>query len=323
MTVLVTGGAGYIGSHMILALLDDGEDVVTIDDFSTGRRDAVPLDVTCIEGNLGDSALLAEVFRNHDIEDVLHFAGSTSVPDSVLDPIQYYRNNTMNSLNLLAAMLEARCTRIVFSSTAAVYQPDSKTVVAETDPVSPASPYGASKLMTERILSDLIDTGGLRAGVLRYFNVAGADPAGRAGQSTPNAAHLIKVACEAALGRREKVKIFGTDWRTRDGTGVRDYIHVSDLVAAHMLVLRHLREGGTPLTLNCGYGRGFSVREVLNAVERQSGTKINVIETGRRPGDIGELIAQSDLLREQLDWQPKYEDIDTIVKHALAWERRS
>lgn len=322
MSVLVTGGGGFIGSHMIWALLDQGEDVVVIDNLVTGNRDAIPDETTFIEGSLADTGLLRDLFDQHDISDVLHFAGSTSVPESVADPLAYYRNNTANSLNLLEAMTCAGVGRIVFSSTAAVYQPGGRAAVSETDPIDPASPYGASKLMSERMISDVVAAGQLRAGVLRYFNVAGADPAGRTGQSTPNAAHLIKVACEAVTGQRDAVTVFGTDWPTRDGTGVRDYIHVTDLISAHLLMLRHLREGGGSLTLNCGYGRGYSVREVLRAVENQSNAKINVIESDRRPGDVGELIAQADLLREQLGWRPEHQDIDTIVGHALAWERR-
>ncbi len=322
MTVLVTGGGGYIGSHMILTLLDQKEDVVVIDNLVTGNRDAIPAGAQFIEGSLADTGLLNEIFCNHDISDVLHFAGSTSVPESVSDPLAYYRNNTANSLNLLEAMAAAGTGRMVFSSTAAVYKPGCPSPVSETDPVDPASPYGASKLMTERMISDMVATGRLRAGILRYFNVAGADPAGRAGQSTPNAAHLIKVACEAATGQRDSVTVFGTDWPTRDGTGVRDYIHVTDLVSAHLSMLRHLRDGGASLTLNCGYGQGFSVREVLHAVESRSKASIDVIESDRRPGDLAELIACADKLRERLGWHPEHADIDTIVGHALAWERR-
>lgn len=320
MTILVTGGCGYIGSHMVLALLEQGEDTLVLDNLVTGHLNAIPAGATFIEGSLGDTELMNNLFRSYDISDVLHFAGSTSVPASMADPLAYYRNNTANSLNLIEVMMKFGTERIVFSSTAAVYTPGLKSAVSESDPIGPASPYGASKLMTERMISDVVATGRLSAGVLRYFNVAGADPAGRAGQSTPNATHLVKVACEAATGQRDHVKVFGTDFPTRDGTGVRDYIHVTDLISAHLLVLRHLREEGTSLTVNCGYGQGFSVREVLRAVEIVSNVKIDVIESGRRPGDLSELIAHSDLLRERLGWEPEYGDIETIVAHALAWE---
>lgn len=322
MSVLVTGGCGYIGSHMVWSLLDQHEDVVVIDNLVTGNRDAIPSEATLFEASLADKRTLERIFRENDITDVLHFAGSTSVPESVDDPLAYYRNNTTNSLNLLEAMSHAGTTRLVFSSTAAVYKPGAKSAVAETDLIDPASPYGASKLMTERMIADAVAAGTLRAGVLRYFNVAGADPAGRTGQSTPNASHLIKVACEAATGQRESVKVFGTDWPTHDGTGVRDYIHVTDLVEAHLLMLDHLRQGGDSLTLNCGYGRGFSVREVLRAVESRSNARIEVVESDRRPGDVGELIARADRLRDQLGWTPRHQDIATIVGHALDWERR-
>lgn len=323
MTVLVTGGAGYIGSHMAHALRDADEPVVVIDDLRSGRRAAVPEGATLVEGDLGDGALLARVMRDHAVTDVLHFAGSTSVPESVAEPLAYYRNNTANSLTLLEAMVETGVGRLIFSSTAAVYKADGTPQVAEDHPVEPASPYGMSKLMTERMIADLAATGAIRAGVLRYFNVAGADPAGRTGQSTPNATHLIKVACEAALGRREGISVYGTDWPTPDGTGVRDYIHVTDLAEAHLLMLRHLRAGGETLTLNCGYGRGFSVRDVLAAVERQSNARLNVTETARRPGDVHELIARSDRLQRELGWRPAHQDLDGIVRDALAWERRS
>lgn len=322
MSVLVTGGCGYIGSHMVWALLDQQEDVIVIDNLVTGNRDAIPPKVTLFEASLQDRPVLDGIFDAHDITDVLHFAGSTSVPESVGNPLAYYRNNTANSLNLLEAMTRAGTERIVFSSTAAVYKPGAKSAVGESDLIDPASPYGASKLMTERMIADGASAGQVRAGVLRYFNVAGADPEGRTGQSTPNASHLIKVACEAATGQRDNVKVFGTDWPTHDGTGVRDYIHVTDLIEAHLLMLDHLRRGGDSLTLNCGYGRGFSVREVLQAVESKSNARIDVIESDRRPGDVGELIARADRLRDQLGWTPRHQDIDTIVGHALDWERR-
>lgn len=322
MAVLVTGGAGYIGSHMVLALLDAGEKVVVIDDLSTGNRKAIPESAKLVVGDVGDEALVEKVLREHDVEAVTHFAAKVVVPDSVADPLGYYLTNTANTRALLSAVVRADVKRYVFSSTAAVYgNPDSNPVDENARP-KPESPYGTSKLMSEWILRDTAAAHGLSAMVLRYFNVAGADPAGRTGQSTPNATHLIKVACEAAIGKRKGMQIFGTDYATPDGTCIRDYIHVSDLIDAHIAALRHLRKGGENLTLNCGYGRGYSVREVVDAVKRVSGVDFPVTLSPRRPGDAEAVVARADRIRAKLGWRPKLDDLATIVTHALAWERK-
>jgi len=322
MAVLVTGGAGYIGSHMVLALLDAGEKVVVVDDLSTGNRDAVPQSAKLVVGDVGDEALVEKILREHAVEAVTHFAAKVVVPDSVADPLGYYHANTAKTRVLLAAVVHAGVKRFVFSSTAAVYGNPDTNPVDEDARLKPESPYGTSKLMSEWILRDAATAHGLSAVVLRYFNVAGADPAGRAGQSTPNATHLIKVACEAAVGKREGMQIFGTDYATPDGTCVRDYIHVSDLVDAHIAALRHLRKGGENLTLNCGYGRGYSVREVVDVVKRVSGVDFPVTLSPRRPGDAEAIVARADHIRAKLGWRPKLDDLPTIVTHALAWERK-
>lgn len=322
MSVLVTGGAGYIGSHMTHALADAGERVVVLDTLQAGRRDLVAPAAQFVRGDVADGALLADILARHQVTDVLHFAGSTSVPESTLEPLSYYRNNVANTLVLLERMEAASVERLIFSSTAAIYRMTGATNVSESHPIDPASPYGHTKLAAEHMIAALVAKGALCAGVLRYFNVAGADPAQRTGQSTPKATHLIKIACEVACGRRESISIYGTDWPTPDGTGVRDYIHVSDLVAAHLLLLRHLRTQGRSLTLNCGYGRGYSVREVLDAVERASGGALPVEYAPRRPGDIAALVASPQRLKDLLDWKPQHDDIDVIARHALAWERR-
>jgi len=322
MSVLVTGGAGFIGSHMVLALLDAGEKVVVIDDLSTGKRNAVPQSAKLVVGDVGDAALVEKVLREHDIEAVTHFAAKVVVPDSVADPLGYYQANTAKTIVLLAAVVRADIKRFVFSSTAAVYGNPDTNPVEEDARLKPESPYGTSKLMSEWILRDTAAAHGLSAVVLRYFNVAGADPGGRAGQSTPDATHLIKVACEAAVGKRKGMQIFGTDYATPDGTCVRDYIHVSDLINAHVAALRHLRKGGENLTLNCGYGRGYSVREVVDAVKRVSGVDFPVTLSPRRPGDAEAVVARADRVRAKLGWQPKFDDLTTIVTHALAWERK-
>ncbi|MBK0398689.1 UDP-glucose 4-epimerase GalE [Limibaculum sp. M0105] len=322
MTVLVTGGAGYIGSHMVLALRDRGEDVVVLDTLATGRREAVPGDVPLVVGDVADRALVRDLIPRRGVDAIVHFAGSTVVPDSVANPLAYYANNTIGSHALISEAVAAGLGAFIFSSTAAVYGSGEGRPVAEDAPTLPESPYGASKLMTETMLRDADAAHGLPHVCLRYFNVAGADPAGRAGQSTPRATHLIKVACEAATGQRAGITVFGTDYPTPDGTCVRDYIHVSDLIDAHLAALDHLRGGGGSQTLNCGYGRGHSVREVVTAVGRAAGQPIAVTEGPRRPGDMASLVADAGRIRDVLGWRPRHDDLDEIVRHALAWERR-
>jgi len=319
--VLVTGGAGYIGSHAVLALREAGYGVVVVDDLSTGRRDAVPDDVPLVEGNAGDPYLLKRTFDAFGVIAVLHFAGSIVVPDSVERPLDYYRNNTLNSHALIGACIAAGIRHFIFSSTAAVYGMPDALPVGEDAPTAPINPYGTSKLMTEWMLRDAAHAHDLRYVALRYFNVAGADPLGRAGQSTPAATHLIKVACEAALGRRPVVRIFGEDYPTEDGTGVRDYIHVTDLAEAHVLALEYLLAGGASQVLNCGYGHGYSVRAVLRAVEAAAGAPLPVESSPRRAGDPPALIAGAARIRAVLNWQPRLDDLDAIVASALAWER--
>jgi UDP-glucose 4-epimerase len=321
MTVLVTGGAGYIGSHMVHALVDAGESVAVLDNLSTGFRFLLPSNVPLIAGSTGDRELAARILRQHDVDTVVHFAASIVVPDSVRDPLGYYRNNTLNTCNLLDVAIANGVKHFIFSSTAAVYGNAERVPVREDDPKNPISPYGTSKLMSELMLRDAALAHGLRYVVLRYFNVAGADPKGRTGQSTPQATHLIKVACEAALGKRAKIDVFGTDYDTPDGTGVRDYIHVSDLVGAHSAALAYLRKGGDSATFNCGYGRGSSVKEVIASVKRISGVDFPVALGPRRDGDPAALIADASRIRGTLDWTPRFQDLDTIVSHALAWER--
>jgi UDP-glucose 4-epimerase len=322
MSILVTGGAGYIGSHMTLALLERGENVVVLDNLSTGIRGLVSEAATFIEGNTGDTPLVLSLIERHGIDTILHFAGSTVVPESVEKPLRYYANNTAASRSLIEAAMDGGVRNFIFSSTAAVYQTPETPTVAETAPTAPASPYGRSKLMTEWILEDAARAGSFGYVILRYFNVAGADPNGRTGQSTPQATHLIKRACQVALGRHSHLGIYGTDYPTPDGTGVRDYIHVSDLVAAHMLALQHLRNGGEPGIFNCGYGHGFSVREIVAAVERASGHSLPVRELPRRPGDLAAVISDPGKLKHRLGWTPRHDRIDCIVDSALAWESR-
>ena len=322
MTVLVTGGAGYIGSHMVHELLDRGETVLVIDDLSTGLRRAVAPAAELVVANAGDEDRIAALMAGHGVEAVIHFAGSVVVPESVRDPLAYYLNNTVNSRALIQAAVLSGVKHFIFSSTAAVYGIPVASPVYEDAPLAPISPYGSSKMMTETMLRDVAAAHQLRFAALRYFNVAGADPQGRAGQSTPQATHLIKVAAQAALGERSHLEIFGTDFVTPDGTGVRDYIHVTDLTRAHSAALAHLRGGGESLTLNCGYGRGYSVREVVASVKRMSGVDFPVREVGRREGDPPELVAATRRILEALDWRPELDDLDTIVAHALAWERK-
>jgi UDP-glucose 4-epimerase len=321
MTILVTGGAGYIGSHMACALLDAGERAVVLDNLSSGFDWAVPQGVPLIIADSADQSRVAALIAEHAIDAIIHFAASVVVPDSLRDPLGYYRNNTMNSRALIETAVQCGVRNFIFSSTAAVYGNPERVPVREDDPTVPLSPYGSSKLMTEIILRDAAAAHGLRYAILRYFNVAGADPLGRAGQSTAGATHLIKVAVETALGRRAKIQVFGTDYPTPDGTCIRDYIHVSDLVRAHLDALAYLRVGGTSVTLNCGYGRGFSVLEVLETVKRVSGVDFTVERVGRRPGDSAQIIAACDRARAALNWLPRFDDLPTIVTHALAWER--
>ena len=322
MTILVTGGAGYIGSHMVHELIDAGESVVVLDNLSTGFRFLIPSRVPFVAGSTGDRKLVGEIIRGHQVSAIVHFAASIVVPESVANPLAYYRNNTMNTCLLLDAAVEGGVKHFIFSSTAAVYGNPEHVPVREDAPSRPISPYGTSKLMSEIMLHDTARAHDLRFVALRYFNVAGADPKGRTGQATPAATHLIKVACEAALGKRAKLDIFGTDYPTPDGTCIRDYIHVSDLVRAHSAALAHLRRGGASMTLNCGYGHGASVLEVIAAVRRVSGHEFPIAVAARRAGDPVELVADTRRIRAKLDWHPQYDDLDTIVSHAFAWERR-
>jgi UDP-glucose 4-epimerase len=322
MSVLVTGGGGYIGSHMVLELAGRGESVVVLDDLSTGFDWAVAPEAELVVGDVGDRVLLDRIMRTRRVRTVMHFAGSVVVPESVADPLGYYLNNTVKSRELIAAAIANGVEDFVFSSTAAVYGIPASVPVPETAPLDPLSPYGASKAMTERMLADAAAAYGLRYAALRYFNVAGADPDGRVGQSTRGATHLLKVAIEAATGQREHVAVFGTDYDTPDGTGIRDFIHVADLARAHAAALDHLRAGGGNLVLNCGYGRGYSVLEVLDAVQRIAARPLDIRARARRAGDIPVMIAAAEKIRTTLDWTPLYDDLDTIVAHALSWEEK-
>lgn len=321
-TVLVTGGAGYIGSHVVLALRDAGRPVVVLDDLSTGRRAAVPDGVPLVQGDVGDAALLADLFARHRIGTVMHFAGSIVVPDSVVHPLDYYRNNTLNSHALIAACVASGVERFIFSSTAAVYGMPERLPIDEETPTSPINPYGASKLMTEWMLRDSAAAYRLRYVALRYFNVAGADPAGRSGQVSRVATHLLKIAAQTVTGQRAELQIFGDDYPTPDGTCIRDYIHVSDLADAHVAALRHLEAGGDSQVLNCGYGRGYSVREVLSMVERVTGAPLPVRVAGRRAGDPPALVAGVERIGRTLDWTPRHAELEAIVASAIDWERR-
>ena len=320
MTVLVTGGAGYIGSHMVLELRDAGESVVVLDNLSTGFRWALPDDVPLVVGDVGDSELVSKVIAEYQIDAIIHFAGSIIVPESVENPLLYYRNNTSNTRTLIEAAVAGKVPHFIFSSTAAVYGNPETNPVTEDSRLQPMSPYGTSKLMSELMLADTANAHPFDYVALRYFNVAGADPKGRSGQSTPNATHLIKVACETALGRRSHMSVFGTDYPTPDGTCVRDYIHVSDLAAAHMTALSYLRRGGHSDVFNCGYSDGFSVSEVIAAVKAVSGTNFDVRLADRRLGDPAAIVAASDKIRETLGWKPAHDDLKGIVANALAWE---
>ncbi|OYW61733.1 MAG: UDP-glucose 4-epimerase GalE [Bosea sp. 12-68-7] len=320
MAVLVSGGAGYIGSHMVLELLDRGENVVVLDNLSTGFWWAVPKEVPLIEGDIGDQDLLARLIAGHGITEIAHFAAKIVVPESVSDPLGYYFNNTVKTRALLESAVRGGVRRIIFSSTAAVYGEPAVSPVPEEIDLNPINPYGRSKLMSEWMLADAATAHGLAYVVLRYFNVAGADPRGRSGQSSPNATHLIKVAGQAALGQRPGLEVFGTDYPTPDGTCIRDYIHVTDLARAHIAALEHLRGGGSNLTLNCGYGRGYSVKEVVEVVKKVSGVDFPVTLSGRRAGDPAALVARADRIRNELGWTPEHDDLEEIVRQALAWE---
>ena len=320
-TVLVTGGAGYIGSHTVLQLVARGERVVVLDDLSTGFRQAVR-DVPLVVGNVGDRKLVDQLLAEHQVDTIIHFAAHVIVPESVSNPLKYYGNNTCSTRALLEAATHANVKHFVFSSTAAVYGMPSAGVASEETPTAPINPYGTSKLMSEWMLRDVSAATPLRHVALRYFNVAGSDPQGRIGQSTRAATLLIKVACEAAVGKRPYLSVFGTDLPTPDGTGVRDYIHVEDLATAHLNALDYLCAGGSSLVANVGYGHGYSVREVLSSVEKIAGLKLDVREEPRRAGDPPSLIAKCDRVRQLLKWQPKLDNIDTIVRTSLEWEKR-
>lgn len=322
MTLLITGGAGYIGSHMALRLLELGEDVVVLDDLSAGRRALVPAGARLVVGDVGDKEGLGELLGNHRIDGVIHFAGSIIVPESVAVPLRYYLNNTVNSRTLIEACVQFGVPHFIFSSTAAVYGEPERSPVTERGALKPINPYGRSKLMTEWMLEDAARAHGLDYVALRYFNVAGADPKGRSGQVSPKATHLIKTACEVATGKREQLEIFGTDYPTRDGTCIRDYIHVTDLVEAHVAALEHLRQGGPSDVFNCGYGRGCTVLEVVAALGRVLGRGIPVVHADRRSGDCAALVADASRIRKVLGWRPHHDDLDFIVRTALDWERK-
>jgi UDP-glucose 4-epimerase len=321
MTVLVTGGAGYIGGQTVIALLDRGETPVVLDDLSTGNRAAVPSAVPFVVGDVGDMAAVRRAIQDYKIDAILHFAAKIVVPESVADPLGYYLNNTVKTRALLEAAVKGNVRHFVFSSTAAVYGNPSVTPVSEDAAPAPVSPYGASKLMSEQMLRDATAAYCLNHMILRYFNVAGADPAGRHGHSTPNATHLIKVALQTALGRRSHMSIYGDDYPTPDGTCVRDYVHVADLANAHLTALDHLRSGGESFTLNCGYGRGYSVKEVVDAVKKVAGVDFEVHQASRRLGDPSSIVANSDRLM-RLGWKAQLDDLPTIVRHAYDWEKK-
>ncbi|MCG7392665.1 UDP-glucose 4-epimerase GalE [Microvirga sp. ACRRW] len=320
MKVLVTGGAGYIGGHMVLALRDAGHEPVVFDNLSTGFRWSVPDDVPLVVGDIGDYELMLQTLRAHSIEAIVHFAAKLIVPESVRDPLGYYLNNTVKSRSLLAAAVAAGIKTFVFSSTAAVYGNASDKPLAEDALLAPLSPYGSSKLLTEVMLRDVAAAHDMRFVVLRYFNVAGADPAMRHGQSTANATHLIKVAVQTALGMRSHMEVYGTDYPTPDGTCIRDYIHVTDLIAAHMQGLEYLRAGGESLVVNCGYGHGYSVSEVIDTVRKVSGRTFEARYAPRRDGDPINIVADSSRIRSKLNWQPRHDDLAAIVEHTLRWE---
>src|SRR6201990_1414140 len=322
MTVLVTGGAGYIGSHMVRALADAGESVVVIDNLSTGFSNFLPESVPLFIGDAGDENLVEGVIAQQAVESIIHFAGSVVVPESMRDPLGYYRNNTMTTQRLLKAAVRSGVSRFIFSSTAAVYGNPEQVPVPEHAPTRPLSPYGSSKLMTEVMLHDVASAHGMSYVVLLYFTVAGADPLARIGLATVGATHLLKIAMEAATGQRAKIDVFGTDYPTPDGSCIRDFVHVADLAQAHRAALSYLKDGGSSVTLNCGYGRGYSVLETIEAVRRVSGRNFAVQYAARRPGDIVTMVADTGRIRATLDWAPQYENLETIAAHALAWEEK-
>jgi UDP-glucose 4-epimerase len=322
MTVLVTGGAGYIGSHMVLALAEAGENVVVVDNLSTGFANMLPDGIPLIVGDAGDEDLVGKVIADHRVSSIIHFAGSVVVPDSMRDPLGYYRNNTMTTRSLLNAAVRGDVGRFIFSSTAAVYGNPDQVPVPEQAPTRPLSPYGSSKLMAEIMLHDVAAAHSMRYVALRYFNVAGADPECRIGLATIGATHLLKIAMEAATGQRAKIDVFGTDYPTSDGSCIRDFVHVADLAQAHRAALSYLKDGGSSVTLNCGYGRGYSVLETIEAVRRVSGRNFAVQYAPRRPGDIMTMVADASRIRSTLNWSPQYDDLDTIARHALAWEEQ-
>jgi UDP-glucose 4-epimerase len=322
MAVLVTGGAGYIGGHMTLALIDGGERPIVVDNLSTGFAWAVPSEAKLVVGDFGDQELIARLIKEHEIDAIAHFAAKIVVPESVVDPLGYYLNNVSNARNLIETAIKGGVNQFIFSSTAAVYGETGAEPVSEDAPLAPVSPYGRSKLIVEWMLADAGKAHGLRSVVLRYFNVAGADPKGRLGQSSPMATHLIKRAVQTALGRHRAMDVFGLDYPTRDGSCLRDYIQVTDLIDAHMAALGHLRAGGESVTFNCGYGQGYSVLEVVDVVKRVSGVDFKVNFADRRAGDPAAIIAKADRIRAELGWRPQRDDLAEIVKQALNWERR-
>ncbi len=322
MTILVTGGAGYIGSHMVLALRDAGEDVIVLDNLSTGFAFAVPETVPLMVGDFGDSALVSQLIATHKVTAIIHFAAKLVVPESVTDPLGYYLNNTSKARNLIECAVQGGVKQFIFSSTAAVYGHVGLEPVKEDAVLHPVSPYGRSKLMVEWMLEDVAKVTDLKYVVLRYFNVAGADPQGRVGQNTRDATLLIKVAVEVALGKRPALQVFGTDYPTRDGSGLRDYIHVTDLAAAHLDALTYLRAGGDSLVANCGYGKGYTVLEVIDEVKRVSGVDFNVVRVPRRAGDPAAVVADATRARTLLNWTPRHDNLTEIVTQALEWERR-
>ncbi len=321
MSVLVTGGAGYIGSHMVLALCEAGESVVVLDNLSTGFKWAIDKRANFIKGNAGDVELVSKIIIEHNIKEIVHFAGSIIVPESVVDPLKYYENNTATTRNLLEAAVREKVKHFIFSSTAAVYGMVGTKPVSEETPLKPASPYGRSKLMSEMMLEDVSNAHPITYGALRYFNVAGADASGHLGQSMPNATHLIKVAIQAALKQRKHIDVYGTDYETPDGTCLRDYIHISDLINAHSLLLNHLRNGGKSEILNCGYGRGYSVTQVIKMVKKVSDIDFKVNEVARRAGDPACVVASSEKLKNLLNWQPQNDDLEKIIASAYDWEK--